>query len=93
MNKYKCFLLDYYATGEGSVIAILILDPNYPEKYITEQIVQVFGEYFSDFVKEVDQEELKNYENYLPRYVIGILSGQITPGAFRWHSQFMINFG
>lgn len=94
MNKYRVFLGDYYATGEGTVISILIVDSNYPEELIKQKLTQVFDEYFASSVEEVDEKTLRNYESYLPRYVIGVLSGEVsTPGAFSWHSQFMVNYG
>ena len=93
MSNYRCFVFDSFETGCGSVIGIFITTSNHSEEDIWDMIETCFDYYYIGLVKEVNPEELREYENYLPRYVIGLLSGEVsTPGAFRWHSQFMINY-
>ena len=93
MSNYRCFVFDSFETGCGSVIGIFITTNNYSDKELQMQIIHCFPAYYVDIINEVNPEELKEYENYIPRYVIGLLSGKVsTPGAFRWHSQFMINY-
>lgn len=93
MSNYRIFLGDHYETGCGVTVSIFIINSTCEQEFIDQQIKQVFGEYYADSVQEVDEKILETYKTYIPSYVIGIVRGHAKPGAFRWHSQFMINYG
>ena len=95
---------DYYATGEGRTISILITRA-YPrtEDYengnlkdnLKERLIREFAECFDPYLAfnaEVLEKEafLQRYKNHLSELVIRQLDS--LSGNFHYHSQFHINF-
>lgn len=93
MENYRAFLGDYYSTGEGGVISIMIVTNNNEQEWIDQWMSECFGLYYCSSVEEVDLDTLMQYQNYIPEYVQKIIQGKVMqPGAFRWHSQVFVNY-
>lgn len=104
MSNYRYFVFDSFETGCGSVIGIFITTNNHQDEHIWDVIETCFDYYYVSLIKELNREELREYEHYIPRKVLSIIDEDtvalnlktnkmvITPGAFCWHSQFMVNY-
>ena len=84
---------DYFATGEGRCISILITQK--AEKLeAAKDFLDLFGDWYLRGAENISHEEFwKKYHHYVPTYVKNLLEDVAgPPGAFNYYSQMYINF-
>lgn len=98
---YHFLVSDYYATGEGRTICLLItraypMVDEYdkdPDVIAEEEFTKRFGEFLSMGVEAVNQEEfMKRFGHYLPEYLKKLLENEDQPGNLNYMSQFHLNY-
>ncbi len=86
---------DYFATGEGRTIMLLITKaygPSDPETNAREQFAKLFGDYFAIGAEIITWEDMKkDYENFLPPAILKYMNNPDAPG-FSWHTSFHFNY-
>jgi hypothetical protein len=93
MKGYKFIVSDYYATGEGTTISLMIAPEFYGEEYTKKHCKEVFTDYYASMCEEVSYEKFMEYKNHFPSIVMRYLTGEAEPpGGFYWVSQTYINF-
>lgn len=89
----KYLVSDYYATGEGRTVSILIL-----KEATDEHAVAVFSKIFDSYlamgVEVYEHEQFwKKFGSYMPTYVKNLIEDTLgPPPAFMYHSQLYLNF-
>lgn len=104
-NRYQYVVGDYYATGEGRTVCILITRayPNAEQRdrsdsaklIAAQQFIERFGSFIASGAENLQYEDfLKRFGHMLPEVIKKILRAgrDDTPGNFTWASEYHINF-
>lgn len=100
---YQFLACDYYATGEGRTIALLITraypwagdDNTSAEFRAVREFTVKFGGFLTQGVEHLPREEfLKRFGNHLPEYVHKVIAaeGHDRPGNFNFAQEIHMNF-
>lgn len=104
---YQFIVSDYYATGEGRTVCVLITRA-YPwaEDYAEDETIKrsakfraarefivKFGRHAAEGAENLTREEfLDKVGHYLPEFVKNVLSDSDQPGNFNYAQEFHLNF-
>ena len=123
MDKcYQYLVSDYYGTGEGRTMCVLITraypkqddykvaptfvedaegrpqyvpgELKYNQKFIAaREFKERFGDFYSQFVENLDQEEFFNrFGRLVPQMVVKLHDSEDTPGNFYFAQEFHFNY-
>lgn len=83
---------DYYATGEGRCISILITQKK--EKLeAAKEFAELFGGWALSGAENLKYDEFwPRYERHVPTYIKNIIDSGESPPAFNYYSQISMNF-
>lgn len=88
---------DYYATGEGRTISIMITPTSREgedrDRYLKDTFEGQFGEWFANGLEEFSKHDFESrYANFLPEIVYDILAADYPPAYIHWFGQIHYNF-
>ena len=98
---YQCIACDYYGTGEGRTVCLLItrVYPNSvdfdEEQKVKNEFIEIFGEFWARMAENIEIDEfVRQYESFLHPPVLKVLknTGRSGPGNFKFYQEFHVNY-
>lgn len=89
---YRFLVCDYFATGEGRSIWLMI-DRNYGEKWTDKEFKSFIGHvYYHVGIEEVDEDKfISTYGRMIPDHVIQMIDKK-NQSAFTWKTHLHFNY-
>lgn len=85
------FVSDYFATGEGQSINILV-ERNYDKGRSLQKFINFVGSYYAPSVEELSEEAfLERYSNLLPPALVSTIERKTVPG-FEFLQSYHFNY-